>query len=414
MPRLRLALPLFLGLIGATAIAGDFALKDGDRVVFYGDSITEQRLYTTFVETYVVTRFPNRNITFVHSGWGGDRVGGGGGGPIDRRLARDVFAHKPTVVTVMLGMNDASYRAFDDKIFEAYSKGYEHLVKSIKEHVPGVRLTIIQPSPYDDVTRKPNFEGGYNAVLLRYGDFLKDLAAKEGASLADLNTGLVEATKKADVTDHETAVQFNNDRVHPGPAGQLLMAESLLKAWDAPSLVSSVEIDAEGKAKAEKASVKDLQAGETVSWTQEDEALPFPISMNDKAVALAVKSSDVVEALDRQPLKVAGLKASEYRLAIDGDEVGTFTREALADGINLAVLDTPMARQARKVQEDTLKHNNIHYMRWRNVEVPLQGEKLAGMNDALEALDRLEAEVVARQREEVKPKPHRFTLTPRS
>src|SRR6516162_6961650 len=82
-----------------------FYLKNGDRVVFYGDSITDQRLYTTFVESYVVTRFPKLNVTFIHSGWGGDRVTGGGGGKIDLRLNRDVISYKPTVVTVMLGMN---------------------------------------------------------------------------------------------------------------------------------------------------------------------------------------------------------------------------------------------------------------------------------------------------------------------
>ena len=60
-----------------------FQIKDGDRVVFYGDSITDQRLYTTFAETYMLTRFPQRKVTFVHSGWGGDRVTGGGGGPIE-------------------------------------------------------------------------------------------------------------------------------------------------------------------------------------------------------------------------------------------------------------------------------------------------------------------------------------------
>ena len=188
---------LLLALPSGLRAEGPFAIKEGDRIVFYGDSITDQRLYTTFVETYVVTRFPALNVSFVHSGWGGDRVTGGGGGPIDRRLARDVFAYKPSVVTVMLGMNDASYRAFDQKIFDVYAKGYQHLVESLKSNLPGVRITLIQPSPYDDVTRKPTFEGGYNQVLVRYGEFVKNLAEKEGAAVADLNTPVVAAIKKA-------------------------------------------------------------------------------------------------------------------------------------------------------------------------------------------------------------------------
>src|SRR5215216_187512 len=110
-----------------TAAEKEFALREGDRVVFYGDSITDQRLYTTFTETFAVTRFPKMNVTFVHSGWGGDRVTGGGGGNIDTRLKRDVFPYNPTVMTIMLGMNDASYRAFDDKIFATYTNGYQHI-----------------------------------------------------------------------------------------------------------------------------------------------------------------------------------------------------------------------------------------------------------------------------------------------
>src|SRR6266567_7164613 len=103
-----------VAFVALHARAESFALKDGDRVVFYGDSITDQRLYTTFTETYVLTRFPRMKVTFVHSGWGGDRVTGGGGGPIDVRLRRDVIAYRPSVMTIMLGMNDASYRAYDE------------------------------------------------------------------------------------------------------------------------------------------------------------------------------------------------------------------------------------------------------------------------------------------------------------
>src|SRR5207253_9785407 len=95
-----------VAFITLQARAENFALKDGDRVVFYGDSITDQRLYTTFTETYVVPRFPQLDVSFVHSGWGGDRVTGGGGGPHAARLRRDGVAYQPTAMTIMLRMND--------------------------------------------------------------------------------------------------------------------------------------------------------------------------------------------------------------------------------------------------------------------------------------------------------------------
>jgi lysophospholipase L1-like esterase len=65
---------------------------------------------------------------------------------IDTRLRRDVFAYKPTVMTIMLGMNDGSYKAFDEKIFDTYAKGYQRIIDSVKKELPGIRITVIQPS----------------------------------------------------------------------------------------------------------------------------------------------------------------------------------------------------------------------------------------------------------------------------
>src|SRR5215471_15726401 len=184
----RLCLLAALFAPSAMLFAADtFALRDGDRVVFYGDSITDQRRYTSFIESYVVTRFPKLNVTFVHSGWGGDRVTGGGGGPIDVRLYRDVLPYNPTVVTIMLGMNDGSYRAYDQTLFDNFATGYKHIIDVLKRQLPGVRITAIQPSAYDDVTRAPSFEGGYNRVLVRYSEFLAGLANERMLELANLN-----------------------------------------------------------------------------------------------------------------------------------------------------------------------------------------------------------------------------------
>jgi lysophospholipase L1-like esterase len=407
-------LSLFIALAAAAFAQGDFYLKPGDRVVFYGDSITDQRLYTTFAETFVVTRFPNMKVSFVHSGWGGDRVTGGGGGPIDMRLSRDVIPYKPTVMTVMLGMNDASYRAFDQNIFNTYSTGYEHIVQSVKSSLPGIRMTLIQPSPYDDVTRAPGFEGGYNATLLRYSDYVKELATKNGLQVADLNNPVVAALKTANETDHATALKIVPDRVHPGPGGHLLMAEALLKAWNAPAIVTSVELDATAKkvTNTNRTRVSGVQWGNTVSWDQLDSALPMPVDMNDPVVALSVRSSDFVQALDQQPLKVTGLTGGSYTLKIDGAAVGTFSGSELASGVNLALLPTPMAKQAAAVHALTLKHNNIHFIRWRNVQVPMQADNLPSMPKAMAGLDAIEGDIIAQQRAAAKPITHHYEITP--
>src|ERR1700736_1890728 len=191
-----------------------FYLKDGDTVVFYGDSITDQRLYTTFTEAYVLTRFPRLTVRFVHSGWPGDRVDGGAGGPIDTRLTRDVLAYQPTVVTLMLGMNDAGYRVFDPALFKSYRVGYEHIVKALKTAAPKISITAIQPSPYDDVTRAPLFKDGYNNVLVSYGKFLRELSTREGLLCADLNTSVVAALRHANQAEPALAEKIIPDRVH--------------------------------------------------------------------------------------------------------------------------------------------------------------------------------------------------------
>jgi len=412
--RVLLVLAAALALAPAAIAQGTFPLKDGDRVVFYGDSITDQRLYTTFVETFVVTRFPRLKVWFVHSGVSGDRVTGGWAGPVDLRLRRDVIAYKPTVMTIMLGMNDASYRGWDDAIFKTYSTGYQHIIDTMKQAVPGIRITVIQPSPYDDATRPPNIADGYNAVLIRYGQFVKELGEREHLVVADLNSPVVTMLEKAKAADPELAKKIIEDRIHPGPGGQLIMAEALLRAWNAPATVAAVEIDVAAKrvARADNAKVTDLQAGSSLTWTETDSALPMPMDLNDDVLALSVHSSDFIEALDQEPLKVTGLAAERYVLKIEGEKVGDFTKERLQEGINLATLNTPMAKQAATVHDLTRKHNDIHFARWRDVQVAPQDYKFAAEPSAVDALDKLEDQVVQQLRAAAQPKPQRYELAP--
>jgi predicted GH43/DUF377 family glycosyl hydrolase/lysophospholipase L1-like esterase len=406
---------LFLALLPVAAQA-QFQLKDGDRVVFYGDSITDQRLYSLYTEVFVRTRFPKMNVSFVHSGWGGDRVTGGGGGDINLRLDRDVFAYKPTVVTVMLGMNDAGYRAFDPGLFDTYRKGYGHIVDRLKQEAPGVRLTLIQPSAYDDVTRPPTFPGGYNGTLLRYSDFVGELARRNGATVADLNTPVVEMLKKADAKNHDLATKIIEDRVHPGDAGHLTMAEGLLKAWRAPGVVSAVEMNAGRVVRAENTKISQISTqGNGLAWTQHDAALPFWLNLNDARIRLVLDSSDFVRDLNQQTVKVTGL-TGRYALAIDGKAVGTYTAEELGAGVNLAVLETPMRAQAWRVHELARNRAEAHNQRWRSIQTHgWLGREKAGEREkraAMAALDKYDAALDREARKAAQPQPHRFTLTP--
>jgi lysophospholipase L1-like esterase len=415
-----LRLAVVLGVIGLALPAAaqappKFHLRRDDRVVFYGDSITDARLYTCYVEAYVLTRFPTWDVRFVHSGWGGDRVDGGSGGRIDRRLERDVLAYKPTVVTVMLGMNDGRYRPYDPALYQRYVTGYENIVDTLKAELPAARLTVMQPSPYDEVTRPPLEGGGYSPVLVRFGGFVRQLAQREHLGFADLYTDLLQVLTRLNEKDHEAALKLIPDRVHPGAAGHMILASSLLRAWHAPALVSSVHLDGAGArlVAAQQSRVSDVRReGTTLRWSQVDGALPLPIDRSEALVEQVIASSNFIEALDQQPLKITGLGEGPYALRIDDSQVGVFRGPELARGINLATLPTPMSRQALEVYYLTLKHNDIHYTRWRYVQLRLAHDEVQSTGEALAALDTVENELIARQHALARPRLRRFTLQP--
>ncbi len=408
--RILLALP-FAPL--ALRASDSFYLRSHDHVVFYGDSITDQRLYTTFVETFVVTRFPRMPVQFTHAGWGGDRVTGGGGGNLETRLQRDVFDQKPTVLTTMLGMNDGRYRAYDPAIFDEFAQGYARLVALVQARQPACRITLIRPSTYDDVTRPPLFEGGYNQVLVKYGDYLAQLGKDRHCDVADLNTLLVRTLEAAQAQNPTLAQQILPDRVHPQPSGHVVMAQALLDAWRAPSLVSNTVLDTNPRnvIVTENTNVTDLAVEESISWNQLDWALPMPLNLRDPATAMAQKLSGFTPRLNRHLLTVHGLAASQWQLSIDQQPIARFNSAQLQEGINLAEHDTPMMRQARRVHDLTLKRTRIKNARWREVQVPLESEGLDTRLATLNQLESMAIELERNQRLAAQPEEHVFKLT---
>lgn len=83
-----------------------------------------------------------------------------------------------------------------------------------------------------------------------------------------------------------------------------------------------------------------------LSWAQLDRALPLPTAATESVTDLALRSSNVVQDLDQEMLTVRDLHEGRYQLRIDDTVAGAFTSEELRSGVNLALLDTPMRRQA--------------------------------------------------------------------
>ena len=387
-----------------------FALRDGDRVVFYGDSITQDGGYARFVEEYVRTRFPTWDVRFYNAGVGGDTVRGGGAGALDVRLERDVLALRPTVVTIMLGMNDGGYKPFDPQTLAAFGEGYRAIVAKLRQARPDLRLTFIRSSPFDDVARPPQFAPGYDDALRRLGCYVTTLGAKEKTRVVDfrdpLNAGIAAVLKE----DPDLARQVVPDRVHPGPAGHTVMGATLLRAWNAPSLVSRVAIDAAGPTvtAAVRSAVSGLAAtGGGLSWTELDEALPLPLSFEDGTIHLAQRAGADLEGLDQQILVVTALAAGRYDLKIDGQSVGTFTEAELAKGVNLARHGTPMRWQAYAVAWSAGDGHELQRLRRRLLVASETDPSLRATIDVLAARD----EAAQKARSELAfPRPRRFEL----
>jgi len=325
-----LLLPVLLLALLTPAHAQDkdnFFLHDGDTVVFYGDSITEQQHYGRDIETYVLTHYPAWHVKFINSGWTSDLVSGGKGGSVETRIKRDVLPYHPTVVTILLGMNDGQYTRFKQSSYDAYADGLTLLVDRLTKEIPGVRLTLLSPTFYDENAPGSRHFHGYNTVMLKFRDFVKTLGGKRSILAVDLNAPLAQATHAG--RRYDPRFTLVPDGIHPNEAGQAIMAAAILKAWHAQAEPTEITLD----------------PAAPVSVTT-----PLPWPLPDKAgPAFAV--SPLLGALDGFRVRASDLKSDDYDLLVDGQPVGTVTRQELAAGADLTRLPgLPQNRQADRVR----------------------------------------------------------------
>ena len=244
---------MLLGLtVWALAASGtvgraELPFADGERVLFVGDSITQDGRYVALTEAYLWAAYPDRNIDVVNAGLSSETVSGitEPVHPYPRpnvhdRLAQALELTKPDWVVVCYGMNDGIYHPLSESIAEAYRDGLAKLIADVA--AVDAKLILLTPPSFDadapavrkrlgEVTESEPY--GYRNPFPQYDETLEQLGGivKEFASHAaverviDLHavTDGYLSRIKAKLPDYAYG-----DGVHPPADGHFAIAVGLL------------------------------------------------------------------------------------------------------------------------------------------------------------------------------------------
>ncbi len=394
-----------------------FFLRDGDRVVFYGDSITDTEWYPTLVQTYLATRFPTWRNEFFNRGQSGDNSGS------LPRFERDVVGLGPDVFFYMMGYNDLGYQRLSAANLEKAMGNIERSVALARQANPRVRVMLISPTPNElDVSADPVWVSRppYPYALLMYSQAEQDLARRLGVGFVDMTT-LYGQTLGLGHVIAGPSFALSRDGVHPQVEGQTFIAYHLLRSLGAPAEVATAEIDAAaGKVLcASRCRVSDLRVAKgTVSFTRQCEALPYPTPAVARPFSFLVRLDDT---LNNDRLVVTGLTAPAYALLIDGRRLAEVPAAELREGLNLGRFpNTPMYEQSLRVLEAVRRKDELDCRFWRQYLTSSQADAQGRPLPAVDAATREQIEAARRDlaaaREAVyalnTPRPHRIALQP--
>jgi lysophospholipase L1-like esterase len=163
------------------------SLRDGDRVVFLGNSFFERALDHGHLEASLTMRWPDKKISFRNLGWDGDTVYGhsraGGrrrqvfGDPEEgfKRMTEHLNAENPSLIFIAYGFNES----FDGtQGLASFQKGLNRLLDAVETHTK--RIVIITP---------PAIVGqqeAANVALGRYAEILLETARQRELFAVDL------------------------------------------------------------------------------------------------------------------------------------------------------------------------------------------------------------------------------------
>ena len=209
---------LLTTLVNRPIEAASIAVKEGQKIGFMGDSITQAGAEPEGYVTLVIRGLEANGIraTAVPAGISGHKSN-----QMLERLDRDVLSKKPDWMTLSCGVNDVWHGANGIPL-DAYKKNITEIVE--KSQAAGVKVMILTSTMIGEDAPNSN-----NQKLATYNDFLRDLAKKKRCRLADLNADMQAAITKAG-PDHKGNL-LTSDGVHMNPEGNRMMATGVLKAF---------------------------------------------------------------------------------------------------------------------------------------------------------------------------------------
>ncbi len=399
---------LALGVLAGAAFGAQAEpmVKDGDKLAIIGDSITDQKMYTNYMATYIFACSGLKNASVMQFGWSGERAPG-----YVNRMANAYTFYPATVATTLYGMNDGGYRAFDANIGKTYQDNSEKIAKFMNEK--GVKFLAGSPGAVDfEGYKRPNCTPQvYNDTLAKLGELGEKVAVANKAKFFNMNKLLIDTMTAAQKAKGKNYFVCGSDGVHPGPNGQLVMAYGFLKALGFEGAIGAINMDfAEGKATAtEGHKVLSAKAG---SVEMASSRYPFVFSVGDtpNQTASILPFLPFNKDLNRFILTVQNLPADKATVQF-GNGKKSFTKAQLEQGINLAdefIAETPFRSAFDKVSQAVRQQQEFET--WVH-KVYLMGDipsKLpAAKSDAkvIEAVNALNA-VVRAEREKLEAASH--------
>ena len=408
----RIAFLACIALGGLAAGArGDFQLRDGDTVVFLGDSITAERTYGKVVENYTLLRFPDRKVRFINAGRGGDTAAGG-----LKRLDRDVLDAGATVVIVAYGINDIGWGTKADDEHRAL------YLDSIRVIVGRCRARHARVYVASAALTNETADDGEASYLQRMCDDAMALARDLGEHSIDVQRSMrtvhrsVRAARARAKDEKDKPTMHAADGIHLNELGQVAMAFAILKGLDAPAEVSSLTLDARDPGQAEAVGCTVANAAgdaQRLAFDRLDAGLPI----NFGALGgLRFGYLPIGDELNRYMLAVRNLPEGRYDVRADDRPLGHWSADQLARGVNIASATAngwepggPWEAQAWVLRQITDARSEVAEA-YRNLGDYLPGHpERARLGEQAAATD---DQFIADQRALVRPRPFHFVITP--